>query len=464
MGSSSRSGSVRPSESIYESIYAFVGGLGTRPQLKTVLSCSLYNRSPPESVFDRISFRYYHDYVKPKLSSVFKVKGRLTDIREDATVMGLKIIVTPSYLLYGFKYVTIRCYSDGSCSRWDDPAFHYLFGVDSDSRVFVNSVDANIDHVACNDWKDVSDNIRVCWLDSDTVIHQILGYDVDYGGSEEAVIDLDAPQFTSLNVRVQGDLVLALEAYSEAVLDRYIGTRRFVEHVQTLLLDTVNRILLELGLSGNVDVNVGGNLWRIILENSAPRESSETYARKLHKAIARELGELLGDGVEASGLSVRIRRGDYAGFIVGVRVESGGWNNSYNHLVVEVDRDIGVEFDNPLIQEMRREVLKALENTPPTDVDFNIGNHHVKLSKVKPLSYTYRPARQPLTLNDNRVTVVNPTVFIVTPASRLELYHREHGVKTIRFARHYIISFEHVRVHEHYVAERNRTILRSLEA
>jgi hypothetical protein len=458
MGSSSRSGSVRPSESIY----AFVGGLGTRPHLKTVLACSLYNRSPPEFIFDRISFKYYHDYVKPKLSSVFKVKN-LADIREDATVMGLKILVTPSYLLYGFKRITIRCHSDGSCGRWDDPVFHYLFGVDNDSKVFVNSVDANIDHVACDSWRDAGDNIRVCELDSDTVIYQILGYDVDYGDSEEAVIDLDAPQFTPLNARVQGDLVLALEAYAEAVLERYIGARRFVQHVQTLLLDTVNRILLELGLSGNVDVNVGGNRWRIILENSAPRESSETYARKLHKAIARELGELQGDGVEASGPSIRIWRGDYAWFTVRVRVESGGWNNSYNHLVVEVDRDIGADLDNPLVQEMRRDVLKALENTPPVDVAFNIGNHHVKLFKVKPLSYTYRPARQPLTLNDNRVTVVNPTVFIVTPASRLELYHREHGVKTIRFARHYVISFGHVRVHEHYVAERNRTILRSLE-
>jgi hypothetical protein len=449
---------VRPSKSIY----AFVDGLNTRPQLKTILACSLYNRSPPERVFDRISFRYYHDYIKPKLSSVLKVKGSLADIREDATVMGLKIIVTPSYLLYGFKYIIISCFSDGSCNRWDNPAFHYLFGVDSDGGVFVNSVDANVDHVSC-DWRDAGDNISVCWLDSDTMIYQILGYDVDYGNTEEAVIDLDAPQYTSLNARVQGDLVLALEAYSEVVLDRYIGARRFVEHVQTLLLDTINRILLELGLSGNVDVNVDGDRWRIVLENSAPRESSETYARKLHKAIARELGELLGDGVEASGLSIRMRRGDYAGFTVRVRVESGGWNNSYNHLVVEVDRDIGVDLDNPLVQEMRRDVLKALENTPPTDVDFNLGNHHVKLFKVKPLSYTYRPSRQPLTLNDRRVTVVNPTVFIVTPASRLELYHREHGVKVIRFAKHYVISFRHVRVHENYLAERNRTIIRSLE-
>ena len=155
--------------------------------------------------------------------------------------------------------------------------------------------------------------------------------------------------------------------------------------------------------------------------------------------------------------------GDYAGFTVRVGVEGGGWDNSYNHLVVEVDRDIGVEFDNPLVQEMRREVLKALESTPPTDVDLSIGNHHVKLFKVKPPSYTYRPARQPLTLNDSRVTAVNPTVFTVTPASRLELYHREHGVKVIRFARNYVISFRYVRVHENYLAERNRTVIRSLE-
>jgi hypothetical protein len=453
VGSGSHSRSVRLSESIYS--------FNTHPHLKTILACSLQNRSPPEPIFDRISFKYYHDYVKPKLSSVFKVKN-LADIREDATVMSLKIVVTPSYLLYGFKYIIIRCFSDGVCRRWDSPAFHYLFGVDSDSRVFVNSVDANVDFVSCS-WKEVGDNISICEVDSNTMIYQILGYDVDYGDSEEAVVDLDAPQYMPLNIRVQGDLVLALEAHSEVVLESYIGVRRFVEHVQTLLLDAVNRILLELGLSGSVDVNVGGNRWRIVLENSAPRESSETYAKKLHKAIARELGELLGDGIEASGLSVRIRRGDYTGFIIRVGVESGGWNNSYNHLVVEVDRGIGVEFDNPLVQEMRREVLKALENTPPVDVDLNIGNHHVKLFKVKPLSYTYRPARQPLTLNDSRVTVVNPTVFIVTPASRLELYHREHGVKVIRFAKNYVISFRHVRVHENYFAERNRTILRSLE-
>jgi hypothetical protein len=67
-------------------------------------------------------------------------------------------------------------------------------------------------------------------------------------------------------------------------------------------------------------------------------------------------------------------------------------------------------------------------------------------------------------LNENIITIVNPLTFIVTPNTTIELYHREHGIKTVKFRDSYIITFRHVYTDSDYVAERNSVVIESLES
>jgi hypothetical protein len=89
-------------------------------------------------------------------------------------------------------------------------------------------------------------------------------------------------------------------------------------------------------------------------------------------------------------------------------------------------------------------VLEALNNTVPVNMEFNIGNHSAKLRDVKPLSFRLEPARQPLTLNENTVTVASPLTFTATPPTTMEPVHRERGVKTVETEGTHITPFGRV--------------------
>ena len=183
-------------------------------------------------------------------------------------------------------------------------------------------------------------------------------------------------------------------------------------------------------------------------------------------------GELLGEG------EVELHRAGedvYDGYVYEVRVgggyncsvlcgaEFGGLGNPYNHLVATVDCNVFRLGPGAIFNEVFREALEALEGIPFVTHELSIGNHYARIANAKPLSFTFRPTRQPLTLNENIVTVANPLTYMVTPSTAIELHHREHGMKNVRFKRNYIIRFTHIDTHPHYLIERNGAILRNIE-
>jgi hypothetical protein len=204
----------------------------------------------------------------------------------------------------------------------------------------------------------------------------------------------------------------------------------------------------------------------------APRKNSLVYLEKLVKLIHRGLSELLGEGeVELHQMGedvyddyiyeVRVRGGYNCSVLCGV--EFGGLGNPYDHLLASVDCNVFRLGPGTIFNEVFREALEALESIPFVTHELSVGNHYARIANAKPLSFTFRPTRQPLTLNENIITVVNPLTYMATPSTTIELHHREHGMKNIKFKRNYIIRFTHIDTHPHYLVERNRAILRNIE-
>jgi hypothetical protein len=296
-------------------------------------------------------------------------------------------------------------------------------------------------------------------LVGDHAMRGVMGYHVDYGDVEDVTINLEPDTVVTATVRIQGDIVLALEPISR-LLD-HVGLDGIIRHVRLLLIDMINRILLDNGLSAVI----WGN--SVVLENVAPRRKAHIYQHKVLDLLARELKELLGDinvSVNEYNHEIGLSHSDFAGFIIRVRTMRGGYGNPYIHILIEVDHDSWHSRNsNSLVIALQNELLKEFESIPFTNVEFSLDNHHIRITNTKPLSFIYRPSKQPLTLNENIISVTNPLTFIVTPDSVLELSHKEHGFKTVRFRNKYIITFRHVNIHTEYLNERNRVILRNLK-
>jgi hypothetical protein len=402
-----------------------VRGLSLNPVLKPVLEASLAGRKPPAGLFDPVSYHYYLRYVKPKIVRAMGGPGGGE----------LMIHVSPSYILY----------SAGLRIRGGRRYYHYILGVDSDGKVFVNRVNGPPLWYDCELPVNGLATVRTT---SDEQMRWALGYDVDLGDREEAAIGgVDG----LARYRIQGDIVLRVEPPTAMI--NYVSYREVVAHIRLLLLDVVNRILLDRGFSTVADREA------VILWGLAPRRRARLYARAILEELARGLGELLGDvRVNWGANMIDVNGGGFEGYIVWVREARASPDNS-SRITITVIRGSG---ENRLEEEIRRGVLEALNNTVPVNMEFNIGNHYVKLHNVKPLSFRLKPARQPLTLNENTITVVNPLTFISTPSTTIELVHREHGVKTVEVKDTHIISFGHVNTHPDYEAERNRVIAENL--
>ena len=402
-------------------------------------------------------------YVKPKLTRVLKnkdiiIRGRRYSVEHYIVKPYITVFISQSYILYHFDFKWIECdrYSD-ICDTRDSYGYYYVFGVDNDNKIFVNRVTGAPD-IYENSLK-VSDKIELRFV-SDNAIRGVMRYTVDLGDKEEVTIDVDFEKMNviGVNVRVQGDIVLRVEPFSETrLLLGYIGYDSIVSHIRLLLIDIINRILLDYGLSPTVRANA------VVLESVAPRRNDNVYRRKVFKLLAKELKELLGNNIEVNENleEIRITGGDFRGFTVNVEIGGGGYANQYNHIIISIHRN-SLE-DNEFGKKLLKELLEALENLPPLNHEFSIGNHYIKIYNAKPLSFSYRPSKQPLTINENIINVINPLTYVVTPNSTIELIHREHGLKVVRFKNNYILMFSDINTHRRYLSERNRVILRNLE-
>jgi hypothetical protein len=406
--------------------------------LKTLL---LEPANPPRGLFDNASYYYYVDYVRPKLSRILGDGSS-----------ALHIYVSPRYLIYE----AVLYYRRFRTAHH----YYYLVGVDDD-RVFVNRVAGAPDHYLS---AGVFGNVELRLI-SDRLVHGVLGYMIDMGGVEDVVVDVApnpvTPVTPATRIRVQGDLALEVAEPGEAALRDLVGPGRIENHVAILLADLVNRVLLDRGLSPRIR---GADM---LLPSVAPRKNSLVYLEKLARLLHRGLSEILGEGevelhkVDDDVYEVRVMGGYNCSVLCGV--EFGGLGNPYDHLLASVDCNVFRLGPGAIFHEVFREALEALEGIPFVAHELSVGNHYARIANAKPLSFTFRPTRQPLTLNEHIITVVNPLTYMVTPSTTIELHHREHGMKNIKFKRNYIIRFTHIDTHPHYLVERNRAILRNIE-
>jgi hypothetical protein len=425
------------------SFYNLIHNLELHPKLKQLLAYSLKGKKPPKDLFDVTSYYYYSAYVKPKLTKALKDENPF-----------LRIYISPNYLIYdiGVNYKQYR----------RTYVYTYIIGIDND-KLFVNRIHGTPDTYKIETIK-LKDHIEIRFTD-DNIIHNIMGYEIDLGDLENITIENITPNPTT-NIRVQGDLVLQLEQADDQRLSIYIGTGRILDHIEILMIDLVNRILLEHGLTPTI-TGLFNNL-EIYLPSVAPRKNDIEYLNKLVSLLYRELKELFGEQeielIEfeySTAKEIRIKS-TYNCALICDR-EGGGLENPYNHLLIRVACNALEDRPNTLFHEILNETIEAIKSAPLSNFEFNIGNHFIKLTNAKSLSFSYRPSRQPITLNEHYITIRNPLTFIVYPNSTLELQHPEHGIKTITFKNNYIIRFTHVNVHEHYTRERNRVILKKLK-
>jgi hypothetical protein len=416
-----------------------INNLELHPKLKQLLAYTLNNEKPPKDLFDEVSYHYYMSYVKPKLAQALKDKNYT-----------ITIYVAPNYLVYDIPVH----YKQHQSTR----IYTYVFGIDNE-KIFVNRLHGipdidSIETILLGGYIELR-------LTDDKDIHKVMGYDIDLADMEETTIG-DIPPNQAKSIRVQGDIVIHLGQLNDFRLSLFIPHSEILYHISILVVDLINRILLNYGLSSRIAGNV------IYLPSVAPRNNDLGYLSKVVKLLHKELTEILGEQ------EVELRENEYNLFYEIIiksiynctawcETEGGGYGNPYNHIRIIVNCNPILNEPSRLARELLNEIIEAIHNTPPTTHEFNIGNHYVRLTNAKSLSFSYRPSKQPITLNENIINIRNPLSFIVTPNSTLELQHPEHGIKTIKFKDNYIILFEHVNVHEHYTRERNRVILRKLK-
>jgi hypothetical protein len=409
------------------------------PKLKQLLAYSLDNLNPQKNLFDEISYHYYMTYVKPKLAQALKDKNNT-----------LRIYISPSYLIYDIPVhykQHRRTY-----------IYTYIIGIDND-KLFVNRLygTPDIDSMLI---ALLNHNIELRLTD-DSMMYKIMGYDLDLSYVEEATIENIPPNQTR-NIRVQGDLVLRLGSLNDFRLSLFIGSREILDHITILVVDLINRILLNYGLSSRITGNV------IHIPSVAPRNNDLAYLSKVANLLHKELTEILGEE------EIELRSDEHYTFYEIIikstynctawcNIERGGYGNKYNHIRITVNCDPILHEPRGLDKEILNEIIEAIKSTPLSNFEFNIGNHYVRLTNAKSLSFSYRPSKQPITINEHIINVRNPLSFIVTPDTTLELQHPEHGIKTIKFKDNYIIIFTHVNTHRDYTTERNRVILRTLK-
>jgi|GEM_PF-4994632 len=425
-----------------------------RPELRAILEHSLSKRKLPRKLFDEISYRYFQTYVKPKLTTaianrtiVKKVQGKKLYIKPR-----MSIYASPNYLVYRFIFDIYDCST--TCKEVGFSVRIYLLGVGDNGKVFVNNIHS-VPVPLAEGWTQLSENIDALVVE-DVDVHKALGYDVDLGGVEEVTINLDGD---TKRYRVQGDLVLEVSKWIGVFTELKAEVLAYSER---LLLDLINRILISHGLS----TELADNRSDLVLRNAITARNRRTYLLKVARLLEHGLSEVFGEGAvvlnEERNIQLKVKAGEFEG--CGVEVfDWMGWGRRLTDPYLDIRIRVECYGLTPIVLNTYLDILEAFLDDTPMDFEFNIGNHHVRLQSAKSLSLMYKPRRQPLTLDEVVIRVAMPRTFLVSPQSRLELLHPEHGMKTVRFADTYIVSFTHVDVANSFPMDRNRVILRNLK-
>jgi len=337
---------------------------------------------------------------------------------------------------------------------------YYTVGIDTDSgKLFINRVNyANIEGYLIN-VEEIKDSLVVMRVKESFFKERVFEYSVDIV-DDEYVVDIGPYEF--MTYRVQGDLNIDVHRYPNDFTVLGAIDRQIAEYREYLIADKICALLSDYGISYQVRRADGGH-YEVEIPGGTDSSRWSKYSRRSRLRVLKLLTEYFtiespSDVVDGgTSTTVRLRDGDTR-FSINI-ISRAHFNDWVGDVVVRTQGEFEFEKRRALVDD----AIKQLDKLEPVDMIRQIGNHHVVLKNVVPVSVAYTPPVKPLVLDPLTLYIVVPNAYIVTRDSVIEFSHREHGVRRVKFADKYIVRITHNNVHVHDAAQRNRVALSRIE-
>jgi len=413
------------------------------------------------------------DYVDPRIETLVDMLSRKSATPYKSHKIFAKEHFLPNHGEYYLRYVVsqrkhireivfsqsyIYVKINATDKEYNDK--YYVIGIDTESdKLFINRVDyANIEGYLIN-VEEIKDDLIVMRVKETYFKERVFEYSHDVL-DDEYVVDIMSYEF--MTYRVQGDLQIHVHRYPNEF--GVIGAidRQVMEYMEYLIADKIAALLNDHGLSYQVRRG-DGNHWIIVVPGGTDSSRWSENSRRNRLRMATLLSEYFTiespsnvvDGGTTT--TVKMRDGDVE-FTVEIisRAHYGEWVGD----TIIMIRNI---FNYEKRRELIDDVIRQLDKLEPLDMRRVIGNHHVTLKNVIPISLAYVPHIRPMVLDPLTLYITVPNTYIVDTRSVIEFSHKEHGVRRVKFADKYIVRIQHNNVHEHDVAQRNRVALSKIK-
>jgi hypothetical protein len=231
-----------------------------------------------------------------------------------------------------------------------------------------------------------------------------------------------------------------------------------LRYIAYLLADKIVALLADYGISGEL-VSTERNMYAIRIRGGTDGSRWSKYARRNRARVVKLLSEYFDTKVEtpASFTEVQVSDGNIRGRL---EIVSRAYFNTHYGDTFIVIREVN---SDTLVNKMVRDMTELLNTLSPVDVVRNYGNHRVELKRVIPVSFSYMPDIKPLYLDPQAIYVIARNSFIVDRDSIATLTHREHGVRTIRFASKYVLNITTTHHDDDDITHRNRVALSKIK-
>jgi len=339
------------------------------------------------------------------------------------------VCVSPNYAVYVYEF---KIGSNVGTS-------FYLFGINSDSRIFVNQ----LDNVIMDDAEKVFEIVPsfaneikkpiIVYKISDKLIHNNLGYQVDLENESDKTIpryfktidysDISRPlsERAYLSYRIQGDVIMAVSDPSDyfAELRRELSDR-IRNTMRSVVLQRISNVLGDVGISVNTGLE---SLWF----NALPIH----LKRKNYAELIEKLSEFIVDNVNVRDLEAELtledpfnvnRESDKIALIVSEG--RAGFGERFRPIVIEVSpsRGLADKWADKVLQNVKLDKNWRI---------IRVGRHLVR--------YRGYPNRFTITTklfedqdgNDEYIIPVRLNRIYIS-SGEIYIYHPEHGQSEIK--------------------------------
>ena len=355
------------------------------------------------------------------------------------------IIISQNYIIVHVRYP----------GTWSDLKW-YAIGIDTDTdTLFINRVRAPPYPGSDLIRAEIVDGVEVEYVKDQYVKRFIFGYDVDVLDNDYTI---ELGKLPDRQYRVQGDIVFNVSRYSGADNVFAWAHGEITKYIAYLLADKIMALLTDYGISGEL-VTTERNMYAIRIRGGTDGSRWSKYARRNRGRIIKVLSEYFDTKVDtpASLTEVNISDDTIRGKLE--IVSRAYFNNHYGDTFIVI-REVN---SNAILNKMVRDMTELLNAQSPVDIVRNYSNHRVELKRVIPVSFSYMPDIKPIFLDPQAIYVIARNSFIVDRDSVATLTHKEHGMRTIRFAGKYVLHITTTHNDDDDVVHRNRVALSKIE-